>query len=387
MIERFLEGLRPLLPALLLAAAPLLLPLWGRLAERLPEFAQWLPYLALLLVLIPAWLFHRGRAGLTALALILGGWSLGQTPPLGQLALLLVPLALALVNWLPERDLLGTRGMLRLVLLAAAAAGAYAASEPLQALLHRTLLPAALPWLSDAQWLTLGLAGLALLVRLLWRRQALDGAALGALAALPLAALAPGGALYLLLAGLALLLGLTLDSHRLAYRDELTGLPGRRALNERLAGLGRRYTIAMLDVDHFKRFNDRHGHEVGDQVLRMVAARLRRVGGGGRAYRYGGEEFTVLFPRRALEAAEPHLDELRQAVADYRLRLRGRDRPSGRGGKKRRGSGGERDSVAVTISIGLAQRGGELRRPEQVLQAADQALYRAKRAGRNRVSR
>ncbi len=71
------------------------------------------------------------------------------------------------------------------------------------------------------------------------------------------------------------------SSHEMAYRDELTGLLGRRALNERLQGLGRRYAIAMLDIDHFKKFNDSYGHDVGDEVLRLVATRISSVGGGG----------------------------------------------------------------------------------------------------------
>ena len=64
----------------------------------------------------------------------------------------------------------------------------------------------------------------------------------------------------------------------MAYHDELTGLPGRRALNEALLRVGSRYAVAMVDVDHFKHFNDAYGHEVGDQVLRMVAAQLDRGG-------------------------------------------------------------------------------------------------------------
>ena len=93
------------------------------------------------------------------------------------------------------------------------------------------------------------------------------------------------------------------ESFHMAYRDELTGLPGRRALNESLKRAATTYTIAMVDVDHFKRFNDTHGHDTGDDVLKLVASRFARVGDGGRAFRYGGEEFAVVFldrrPRRA----------------------------------------------------------------------------------------
>jgi len=120
------------------------------------------------------------------------------------------------------------------------------------------------------------------------------------------------------------------ESHRLAFNDELTGLPGRRALQEAMAGLGPRYCLAMADVDHFKSFNDTHGHDTGDQVLKLVAARLARVTGGGRAFRYGGEEFTVLFPDRPLDDALPHLEAIRASVQGYRMAVRGEDRPKER---------------------------------------------------------
>ena len=170
----------------------------------------------------------------------------------------------------------------------------------------------------------------------------LEGALLGAGAAWLLVLRgAPGTPALFAAAGLLPLIVATLQhAHQLAYRDELTNLPGRRALNERLATLGRRYTLAMVDVDHFKRFNDIYGHDVGDQVLRMVARQLRRVGGGGRAYRYGGEEFTVVFPRRDAEHAIDHLEALREDIADYRMTLRAKDRPAkSRQGKSRRGGG------------------------------------------------
>src|SRR3546814_5904189 len=69
------------------------------------------------------------------------------------------------------------------------------------------------------------------------------------------------------------------EAYQMAFRDELTGLPGRRALNERMQRLGRNYVLAMSDVDHFKKFNDTHGHDVGDQVLRLVASKLSKISG------------------------------------------------------------------------------------------------------------
>jgi diguanylate cyclase (GGDEF)-like protein len=174
------------------------------------------------------------------------------------------------------------------------------------------------------------------------------------------------------------------EAYQMAFRDELTGLPGRRALNERLQRLGRSYVIAMADVDHFKRFNDTHGHETGDQVLRLVASQLRKIGGGGKAYRYGGEEFTLVFPGKTLEECLPHLERVRQAVEEYRLQLRDTlSRPQDdKQGRQRRGSAAA-TQVSVTLSMGVAERGAEQRSPEAVIKAADQALYSAKSAGRN----
>ena len=179
--------------------------------------------------------------------------------------------------------------------------------------------------------------------------------------------------------------GVAHEAYQMAFRDELTGLPGRRALNERMQRLGRNYVLAMSDVDHFKRFNDTHGHDVGDQVLRLVASKLSKVNGGGRAYRYGGEEFAVVFAGKTVEECLPHLEEIREIIADYDIKLRNADRPQDdhQGRQRRAGSGAS--SVSVTISIGVAERQAEQRTPEEVLKSADQALYAAKGAGRNCV--
>jgi diguanylate cyclase (GGDEF)-like protein len=188
-------------------------------------------------------------------------------------------------------------------------------------------------------------------------------------------------------AGAMLLAGLLQESHRLAFRDELTGLPGRRALDERLRTLGARYALAMVDVDHFKKFNDTHGHEVGDQVLKLVARRLAQVEGGGIAYRYGGEEFCVLFPDSDLLAATRPLEAMRGAIEGYRMAVRGEDRPRKPDDTSRlRLNRPARKTLSVTVSIGVAEPGEGRRTPAQVLKAADQALYRAKQAGRNRLA-
>ena len=196
-------------------------------------------------------------------------------------------------------------------------------------------------------------------------------------------------AAFMAAAGAILIASLLQESHRLAFHDELTGLRGRRALDERLRSLLGRYAVAMVDVDHFKKFNDTHGHAIGDQVLKLVGARLAEVGGGGIAYRYGGEEFSVLFPNSDLATALPHLEALRASIEQYRMAVRSESRPKKADvGVKQRGETTPGKTLSVTVSIGAAEPDGKaLRAPGQVVKAADEALYRAKQSGRNRVSR
>jgi diguanylate cyclase (GGDEF)-like protein len=190
--------------------------------------------------------------------------------------------------------------------------------------------------------------------------------------------------LYLATGGLILVLSLIETWHGMAYDDELTGLPSRRALNEALTRLGDTYAVAMVDVDHFKRFNDDYGHDVGDQLLRMVGARLAEIGGGGRPFRYGGEEFAVLFPGKDVDQVRDHLEALRRRIETTPFTLRAAGRPRTRPEVPLPGA--PRPRIAVTVSIGIAATGDSAAMtPREVLQAADEALYRAKQGGRNQV--
>jgi diguanylate cyclase (GGDEF)-like protein len=179
------------------------------------------------------------------------------------------------------------------------------------------------------------------------------------------------------------LLSVIIDAYFLAYRDDLTALPSRRALNQLALSLGRKYTVAMLDIDHFKKFNDTYGHDIGDQVLRLVAAKLAKVKGGGKVFRYGGEEFTIVFPRKTIEQSQPQLEVLRQAIADYDIVVRQPERKTKKSRKPSKQS--NEKIVSVTISIGVAQRNVK-QSFEQALKDSDLALYRAKKNGRNNVS-
>jgi len=206
---------------------------------------------------------------------------------------------------------------------------------------------------------------------------------------------------YLATAALILVTSIIENSYVLAYHDELTSLPGRRAFNDALLRLEAPYSVAVVDIDHFKNFNDTYGHDTGDEVLRMVAGRLAQVTGGGRAFRVGGEEFSILFPGKSSKEAAPHLEELRKVIQESRFQVRGiPERRSAARGPDRRNVGmkssarriinyakrAERASaLSVTVSIGVAEPNAKRREVEQVIQAADKALYRAKQAGRNRV--
>ena len=345
-----------------------------------------------------AWRFHRGR--LAAAALLLTAVAETQTATAGQsgealwlLSAFLLPLNLMLLSLIGEWRVLSRRGFLRFAALGCQGLVVLA--------LHRGQAPRLVEWLEQARFdalstgampqsvaMAFALAAVTLLIRLALHRTPFEAGLLGALAAAFLALdLATRPLVFLIAAGMALVISQVENAFSLAFVDALTGLPARRALEENLRHLGRRYAIAMVDIDHFKRLNDRHGHEVGDQVLRLIASRLAKVGGGGTAYRYGGEEFTILFLGASASAVESHLQALGRSVAEAPFTVRGPASPktAKARSRSRRGRGNSRRQLKVTVSIGCADRNARRRTAAEVLAAADRALYRAKRAGRNRV--
>ena len=160
-----------------------------------------------------------------------------------------------------------------------------------------------------------------------------------------------------------------------AGTDTLTGLANRRVFAERLGveyrralRYGRPLSVLMVDLDHFKQINDRHGHPCGDRVLSEVAALVRsNVRESDLVARYGGEEFVVMLPEAQLSEALVVAEKLRAAVAALLVE-------------------DERASVQLTTSIGVAARPASAPRDEEdLIRLADEALYRAKAAGRDRV--
>ncbi len=397
------------LPAAMIIIAWWLVPHAAQLPPSLAGIKIYGVYFVLALGALLGLGFRRGRIVFAlftlALAYVCYGWLVRdelagfRAHTLFASLSVFVPVNLALLCWSPERGIFNLHGLRRLGVLAAEvlftlwvilAPATRITAWAISPFVETTLF-AASP-VRQLGWIVLTLGIAVSLAAWLIKRAPLDSAFTGAIGAFALAMHFIGEpnafAVYLTAAALIFTIALLQDTFRMAFRDELTGLPSRRDLNERMMGLGRRYTIAMCDVDHFKQFNDTHGHDLGDQVLKMVAAKLGEVSGGGTAYRYGGEEFTVLFPGKDIAHATPRLEALRGAIEAYKIALRAPDRPDKpEPATRKRGAFRDANSVSVTISIGVAERTAELGTADDVIKAADQALYRAKNNGRNQVSK
>jgi diguanylate cyclase (GGDEF)-like protein len=168
----------------------------------------------------------------------------------------------------------------------------------------------------------------------------------------------------------------------LSLTDGLTGLLNRRAFDaaldrewKRTLREGSQTSLLLLDIDHFKEFNDQYGHQVGDDCLRAVAASLKAAA---RATdiiaRYGGEEIAVILPSTDTAGAVEVAEKMRSAVEALRLTHEGRP------------EGGEHVTASIGAATALARQGGTISLPEGLLLAADTALYKAKTGGRNGVA-
>ncbi len=391
----------------------------GWLTLALPALS-FLYYCALIGGMLLAWRFHSSRTFFALLVLFLAqqavalfstGNASGGTSEWTALwaAVLLVPLDFILIALMQERGFTVSStapiGLFFFVQCVVVAVLCRAAEElpPLPAPAHHVATAFSLPGYA---FLTFAAAGVFLLVRYLFTRKPIDSALLWSLAAYFLCLRFIGSVristVYSSTAACILAVSIIENSYLLAYHDELTTLPSRRAFNDALLRLQEPYSIAMVDIDHFKRFNDTYGHDTGDQVLRLVAASLARVTGGGQAYRCGGEEFAILFSGKTTSEVVDHLEQLRVTIEASEFRMRSGDRrqvPRGpdRRNQRTRSRTRKGDAIrqlakekpqarlSVTVSMGVATSTKEKPHVDLVLQAADKALYRAKANGRNRV--
>ena len=371
----------------------------------LPQIERLAPYFILGIGFLLGWRFHRSRLAFVILILMLADRVLYYLGPGGVVdsgnendifyaVAILLPLNIALFYFVRERGLLNLQGLIRFLFILVQPLTVYFIlrdkPEIFDYLNKQFVNLPILDKFNMPQFVLFVFGGILLVFwigSLFSKKPILRGffwSLLAIAAALHAVRTGSGATFYFSIAGLIIILSVIETAYAMAYHDELTGLPARRSLNTTMQGLGRRYAIAMLDIDFFKKFNDQYGHDVGDQVLCMVASHINRVGGGGKPFRYGGEEFTVVFPGKSKEDVIQELENLRESIAVAQFGLRGKNRPKKAPKGKKRGKSPK--AVSVTISIGVAEPGPNLTKPADVIKAADQALYRAKKKGRNCVA-
>ena len=383
-----MNPVKAILPTLLIAAcAALVYYYFSYLPAPVQQALPLLPYIFSAAVMLMAFYFNLGGLFYFSLACFLSWFLLNQSLLLDAFTLNIVfigiLLAVLLIGILAEKGLLTIAAWLShsvVIMIAAISYGLLKRQPPwLSAWIQPEILPQTwLAWtpLGLTAWflLLLSLLVVMLLFILLKKRQAFNALVTMVVVVLLFHYRENALALGLTCAAgcLALLLSALQNAWHLAYVDELTALPGRRALQEKLQRSLGIYALAMVDIDHFKKFNDSYGHDVGDDVLRMIAAQIGQVSGGGKAYRYGGEEFTVVFNNHSADEVKIHLQALIKSVAEtpFVVNRRKNQKPK---------------TVQVTISIGLTDSIHKAN-ASQTIKVADEALYLAKKKGRNRLS-
>ena len=371
--------------------------------QRYPQLPQailngiiFLPIVLAFLVISLSIHFNRSTVFFYALLISIANMALGleqvETELSYGLLSALLPLSLLLLTVLPDRGILSIRALPAYLVLASgfifSSVMILYSPEWIQHALLTEWLPARyFDWTQQPQTVIfISITALiSMLVLYFVRPSPHQSAGFGVLIMLT-AQLHVGGAdrslnVFSSIALLMCLYAVLQESWRMAYLDELTELPARRALREKFQKIGGLYTVAMVDVDHFKKFNDTYGHDTGDAVLRMIATKLNKVSGGGTSYRYGGEEFSVVFNGKNREDALPHLETLRETIASTPFIINRASRR--KSDKKTRRS--KNKSVKVTVSIGVADSKSKTSSPWDVLKFSDKALYRAKGKGRNCV--
>ena len=191
---------------------------------------------------------------------------------------------------------------------------------------------------------------------------------------------------FLMTAVLILVATLVLAAYRSAHRDELTGLPDREVLDLAVQRLPQRYAVALLEIDQLREVNNTYGRRVGDQLMSMAARKIVHASGAGKVFRYGQDQFLVLFPGKVPNDTLIALESMRKAVVSLDLLLRNRVLivPRKHGAAPAQGT---EEVLPVTLSVGTAGPGERPGRWEDVMKAASTALFQAKHEGGNVVRR
>ena len=377
------------------------------LIKNVPSFTQpvelviqYSPYVIFGLGIILSIKFNQGRVFLIILLLILSQlllnyyaeFSISTTDfsnVLFPFMCLLIPLNIVIISHLKERGLFSLWGKIRIALILIELVVIYIMTvsyhTKIQEILNYTFINLSFEKMSQPALLLFIFTLIYFMIKAFVKNSVFEGRLVAVMISLFTALFfiqdQLSFSIFLSAAGLMLMIGIIEDSYSMAYIDELTGIPSRRALKENLMKLGNKYVIAMLDIDFFKKFNDKYGHDVGDDVLKLVASNLAKVTGGGKAFRYGGEEFTILFPGKSINDVIPHLESLREQVSKAGYTRK----PS-----KAKNAKSKREHTSqlfVTVSIGVCEKNSTYKDPNDVIKGADKALYRAKKKGRNCVSK
>jgi diguanylate cyclase (GGDEF)-like protein len=241
---------------------------------------------------------------------------------------------------------------------------------------------------SPIQVVLISMSAVALLILLLKSAHNVYLLAIATLATLALADIsAVNIILFASLASAICLITAIISSRNMAFNDELTGIPGRRSMTQYAEELATQYAVVMIDIDYFKKFNDKYGHEAGDDVLKLVASKIAQTGNRARSFRYGGEEFTLIFDGKTIDDVRETIEDLRVKIESYPMAIRTqlRAKRSAVEAKNRRQSPVKKDIVKLTCSFGIAESSIGSKDFKAALKRADMALYKAKKGGRNCV--
>jgi diguanylate cyclase (GGDEF)-like protein len=233
-----------------------------------------------------------------------------------------------------------------------------------------------------------GIVFLYFLARYIRIREAIERAFFWALiltfSALIVNRIAPASSIYFATAGFILVISMIENIYLEGFRDELTDLPTSQVLMGNLSKIKTGYTVAMIEIDHFRKLKDNHGRKVSKQIIRMVSSKLASVTGG-MPFRYRDAVFLVVFPEMFVQETMSRLEKLRVTIKESAFILPKQKHSH----KKLKGLKGQKiqpDKTPLSVSIGVAERIDLDIRPQQIIKSAEEALYFARKEGRDRIS-